>query len=126
MAQAASGGGRTHRIGSVTADGAYDEVPTYNAAAARGEDITVVIAPPVMAVLGDHAELNPSQRDRHIAMIQAQGRLGWQKETGYGRRSVAETTMGATRPSSVRACAPVAWWASAPKSPMAWPCSTAC
>ena len=49
---------------------------------------------PMTAVLSDHAALNPSQRDRHIAMIQAQGRLGWQKETGYGRRSLVETTMG--------------------------------
>ena len=81
-------------IGSVTADGAYDGMPTYDAVAAHGEDITVVIPPPVTAVLSDDAELNPSQRDQHIAMIQAQGRLGWQKETGYGRRSLVETTMG--------------------------------
>ena len=81
-------------IGSVTADGAYDGMPTYDTVAAHGEDITVVIPPPATAVLSDHAALNPSQRDRHIAMIQAQGRLGWQKETGYGRRSLVETTMG--------------------------------
>ena len=81
-------------IGSVTADGAYDGMPTYDAVGAHGEDITVVIPPPVTAVLSDDAELNPSQRDRHIAMIQAQGRLGWQKESSYGRRSLVETTMG--------------------------------
>ena len=81
-------------IGSVTADGAYDGMPTYDTVAAHGEDIAVVIAPPVTAVLSDHAALNPSQRDRHIAMILAQGRLGWQKESGYGRRSLVETTMG--------------------------------
>ena len=55
-------------ISSVTADGAYDGMPTYDAVAAHGEDITVVIPPPVTAVLSDHAALNPSQRDRHIAM----------------------------------------------------------
>ena len=81
-------------IVSVTADGAYDGAPTYNTVATHGEDIAVVIPPPVTAVLSDAAALNPSQRDRHIAMIQAQGRLGWQKETGYGRRSLVETTMG--------------------------------
>ena len=81
------------RIGSVTADGAYHGMPTYGAVAAHGEDITVVMPPPVMAVLSD-AALNPSQRDPHMAMIQAQGRLGWQKESGYGRRSLVETTMG--------------------------------
>ena len=82
------------QIGSVTADGAYDGIPTYDTVAARGEDIAVVIPPPVTAVLSDDAALNPSQRDQHIAMTQAQGRLGWQKETGYGRRSLVETTMG--------------------------------
>lgn len=81
-------------IGSVTADGAYEGMPTYDAVAVHGENIAVVIPPPVTSVLSDDAALNPSQRDRHIAMIQAQGRLGWQKETGYGRRSLVETTMG--------------------------------
>ncbi len=81
-------------IVSVTADGAYDGAPTYVTVATHSEDIAVVIPPPVTAVLNDAAALNPSQRDRHIAMIQAQGRLGWQKETGYGRRSLVETTMG--------------------------------
>jgi transposase len=81
-------------IGSVTADGAYDGMPTYDAVASHGENIAVVIPPPVTSVLSDDAALNPSQRDRHIAMFQAQGRLGWQKESGYGRRSLVETTMG--------------------------------
>ena len=80
-------------IGSVTANCAYDGVPTYDAVAAHGQDIAVVIPPPVTAVLSEHAELNPSQRDPHIAMIQAPGRLGWQKDSGYGRRSLVETTM---------------------------------
>ncbi|MGS0756635.1 transposase, partial [Roseateles sp. GG27B] len=80
-------------IGSVTADGAYDGMSTYDAVAVHGENIAVDIPPPVTSVLSDDAALNPSQRDRHIAMIQAQGRLGWQKESGYGRRSLVETTM---------------------------------
>ena len=36
----------------------------------------------------------PSQRDRHLETIAAQGRLGWQAATGYGRRARVETTMG--------------------------------
>ena len=36
----------------------------------------------------------PSQRDRHIETIAAQGRLGWQTATGYGQRARIETTMG--------------------------------
>jgi hypothetical protein len=34
------------------------------------------------------------QRDRHLEMITKQGRLAWQAATGYGRRSLVETTMG--------------------------------
>src|SRR5271166_7012232 len=36
----------------------------------------------------------PTQRDRHLAMIADQGRLGWQAATDYGQRSLVETTMG--------------------------------
>jgi len=53
-----------------------------------------VIPPHVTAVLSDEAGHGPSQRDGHIALIEAKGRLEWQKVTGYGRRSLAETTMG--------------------------------
>ena len=56
-------------IGSVTADGAYDGMPTYDAVAIHGENIAAVIPPPVTSVLSDDAALNPWQRDRHIAMI---------------------------------------------------------
>ncbi|MDQ2763697.1 MAG: hypothetical protein M3Y22_09515 [Pseudomonadota bacterium] len=31
-----------------------------------------------------------SQRDRHIQLIAEKGRMGWQKATGYGRRSLVE------------------------------------
>jgi hypothetical protein len=42
-------------IASVTADGAYDGMPTYEVVAAHGEDIRVIIPPHVTAVLGDEA-----------------------------------------------------------------------
>ena len=48
----------------------------------------------VTAVLSDEAGHGPSQRDGHIALIEAKGRLEWQKATGYGRRSLVETTIG--------------------------------
>jgi hypothetical protein len=35
----------------------------------------------------------PTQRDRHIETIAQRGRLGWQRATGYGRRSLGETAM---------------------------------
>lgn len=81
-------------IGSVTADGAYDGMPTYDAVAERAGDIPMIIPPHVTAVLSATADHHPSQRDRHITLMAAKGRLGWQKETGYGRRSLVETAMG--------------------------------
>jgi hypothetical protein len=81
-------------IASVTADGAYDGMPTYEVVAARGEDIRVIIPPHLTAVLSDDVGHNPSQRDEHILLIAARGRLGWQKETGYGQRALVETAMG--------------------------------
>ena len=35
-----------------------------------------------------------SQRDRHIGFIREKGRMAWQKATGYGCRSLAETGIG--------------------------------
>src|SRR5215213_8866856 len=35
-----------------------------------------------------------SRRDRHIRLIAEKGRMAWQKATGYGRRSLAETAVG--------------------------------
>jgi hypothetical protein len=81
-------------IASLTADGAYDGAPTCEVVAAHGDDIQVIIPPHVTAVPSADAAHNPSQRDKHIASIAVRGRLGWQKETGYGRRALVETTMG--------------------------------
>ena len=36
----------------------------------------------------------PSRRDRHIRLIAEKGRMAWQRATGYGRRSLAETGVG--------------------------------
>jgi hypothetical protein len=77
----------------VTADGAYDGDPTYQTIATHGDDIAVVIPPRSTAVPSGESR-PPSQRDSHLAMIAEQGRLGWQTTTGYGQRSLVETTMG--------------------------------
>ena len=48
-----------------------------------------------MTAVPSHQALdNPSQRDGHILLIAARGRLGWQKETDYGQRALVETAMG--------------------------------
>ena len=36
----------------------------------------------------------PTQRDHHLQRIAKHGRMAWQKATGYGRRSLAETAVG--------------------------------
>jgi len=80
-------------IVQVTADGAYDGAPTYQTIAAHGDEIAVVIPPRSTAVPSGEPGV-PTQRDRHLAMIAERGRLAWQATTGYGQRSLVETTMG--------------------------------
>ncbi|CDZ61970.1 Putative insertion sequence transposase protein [Neorhizobium galegae bv. orientalis] len=80
-------------IGQFTGDGAYDGDPTYNAILAHSPEARIVIPPRSTAVVRADAE-PPSQRDLHIASIQAAGRLRWQAVTGYGKRALVETTMG--------------------------------
>ena len=77
----------------VTADGAYDGAPTYQTIAHHGNGIEVVIPPRATAVASGELD-TPTQRDHHLAMIAEQGRLAWQVSTGYGQRSLVETTMG--------------------------------
>jgi transposase len=83
-------------IASVTADGAYDGEPVYRAVAGRQHDPPpdVVIPPRASAVPGTEDADAGSPRDRHIRLIAERGHLAWQKATGYGRRSLAETAAG--------------------------------
>src|SRR5215469_8136823 len=46
------------------------------------------------AVLSTDVVESRSQRNRHIQLIADKGRMGWQRETGYGRRSLVETAIG--------------------------------
>src|SRR5215204_181468 len=82
-------------IASVTADGAYDGEPVYRAVAARQPDppAAVIIPPRATAVASPTANTTPTQRDRHIGMIHDKGRMGWQRATGYGQRSLGEPAM---------------------------------
>jgi transposase len=80
-------------IASVTADGAYDGDPVYQAVADRAPEATVVIPPRATATPSPQADQAPTQRDRHLQTIARRGRRGWQRATGYDRRSLAETAM---------------------------------
>jgi hypothetical protein len=81
----------TGLIDTLMTDGAYDGEPTYGTVARHDPTTTVVIPPRSTAVPGPSAE--PTQRDRHIQSLADRGRLGWQRETDYGQRSMAETAM---------------------------------
>lgn len=83
-------------IASVTADGAYDGEPSYEAVAARQADPPpeVVIPPRATAAPSKTASNGPTRRDRHIQLIREKGRMSWQKATGYGRRNLVETGIG--------------------------------
>ena len=37
------------------------------------------------------ADTEPIQRDQHIQRLAEKGRMGWQKASGYGKRSLVET-----------------------------------
>ncbi|MEO9781345.1 transposase, partial [Sedimentitalea sp.] len=77
------------------ADGAYDGEPTSDLLAARfGTLIEVTIPPPRNAILSPNAAKDPTARDCQIAEIAADGRMAWQKATGYNQRSRGETLMG--------------------------------
>jgi hypothetical protein len=74
----------------MTADDAYDGEPVYNAVAAGHPEAAVIIPPRVTAVTG---ETTATQRDQHVATVAMHGRMGWQRCSGYNRRSLIEIAM---------------------------------
>ena len=83
----------TGLITTLLADGAYDGGPIYQAIAHRAPGAAVVIPPRATAGPRAMADTAPTQRDRHIQRIAEISRMGWQRETKYGRRSKGETAM---------------------------------
>jgi Transposase DDE domain len=84
-------------VASMTADGAYDGETAYDAVAERHPEAAVIIPPRITAVLN---ETTTTQRDGHLAAIAQHGRIGWQRSSGYNRRSLVELQCIDTRPSS--------------------------
>ena len=74
----------------MTADGAYDGETVYDEVLQRHPAARVIIPPRSTAVL---SEAGTTQRDDHLRSIQNHGRIGWQRCSGYGRRSLVETAM---------------------------------
>jgi transposase len=80
-------------VASFTGDGAYDEEGVYDAVAQRHSDAVVIIPPRSDAVLSETAATTPTQRDDHLQCITQNGRMAWQKASGYNRRARAEAAI---------------------------------
>lgn len=77
------------------ADGAYDGAPVSDLVGAQfGNQIEIIIPPPKNAVLSVNAAHDPTSRDCHIDAIATQGRMNWQRSSGYNQRSRIEAQMG--------------------------------
>jgi hypothetical protein len=83
----------TDLVASFTGDGAYDREDVYGAVAERHPEAAVVVPPRRDAVPSEAAETAPTQRDRHLRSIAEQGRMGWQKASGYNRRALVEVAI---------------------------------
>src|SRR6202046_1496036 len=76
-----------------SADGAYDSFENYELLSERGAKIT--IPPRENAKIHQHAncKASPLVRDEIVRAIRKLGRAEWKRQSGYHRRSLAETTM---------------------------------
>jgi len=81
-------------VASFTADGAYDTGAVSAAVAGRHPDAALIVPPRSTAMPSDTAQTNPTQRDRHLQGITNNGRAGWQKSSGYNKRSRVEAAIG--------------------------------
>jgi len=84
----------TGSLGSITADGAYDQDGVYAAVADRHPEAAVIVPPRSTAVLSEKATIAPTQRDRHLQCIADNGRMAWQKASGYHWRAKVEAAIG--------------------------------
>ena len=77
-------------VASVTGDGAYDADAVYDGIMRRHPEADVIIPPRSTAVM---TESGTTRRDEHLRTIERNGRIGWQRRSGYCRRSLVETAM---------------------------------
>jgi len=80
-------------IKQVSGDGAYDRRNCYEAIGARQAQAT--IPPQHNAKIWQHGNTKAERlaRDQNLRRIRQIGRAAWKRESGYQRRSLAETTM---------------------------------
>lgn len=80
-------------IGQVSGDGAYDRRTCY--AALRARQARATIPPQRNAKIWQHGNTKAERlaRDENLRRIRQIGRAAWKRESGYHRRSLAETAM---------------------------------
>lgn len=78
-------------INQVSADGAYDSRGCYDAI--RGRQARAAIPPQKRARIWQHGNTKRERhiRDENLRAIRQKGRREWKRESGYHRRSLAET-----------------------------------
>ena len=81
-------------VTSVTGDGAYDQDGVYRTVLERDPEATVIVPPRATPVPTETAQTMPTQRDRHLQCIAENGRMGWQKASGYNKRARVEAATG--------------------------------
>lgn len=81
-------------LAQVSADGAYDTKDCYDALLKR-QVACIAIPPQAHARMIQHgnAQAPPHPRDENLRRMRAIGRSAWKDESGYHRRSIAETAM---------------------------------
>lgn len=79
-------------LASVTGDGAYDKQKVYRQLPGK---VRAVIPPQKNARIWKHGNSKgpPLKRDENLRAIRKKGRKKWEKDSGYHKRSLAETAM---------------------------------
>jgi hypothetical protein len=81
-------------LASFTGDAACDSNDVYVAVAERHPGAAVILPPRSTSVPSEATETEPTQRDLHLRGIPRHGRIGWQKASGYNKRSRVEAAIG--------------------------------
>ena len=80
-------------LASFTGDGGYDQDRVYDSVAGAPPHGGRHRGAARDGSADEMAETKPTQRDRHLQLIAAHGRMGWQKASGYTKRARAEAAI---------------------------------
>jgi hypothetical protein len=82
-------------LASAGGDGGYDRMKVYSVLTAHSPQVQIAIPPQRGAKIRQHgnALAPPLPRDENLRFIRKHGRPKWKRESGYHRRSLAETAI---------------------------------